>query len=184
MRHITISKLGFLLTSTVLLLLTSVACTGDQFSGSDQDQGEAGNKVTVTDEMNELISKYIVEYYEDKFFPTEKQFEAHHVYGAAVIDDTVEVYMKSLYLGFNRATGEEAQSGRSGPLLIKLKEDNGSYTFDGLREPMDGSYYLESIKEMFPREYADQAIHDEGEQDQLEDEILKKIAAWLEESET
>lgn len=133
----------------------------------------------VTEEINSMISEFIVNHNQDKYGETEKQFEAHKVYGAKQVDGITEVYIYSLYMGFNRATKDQEQSGRSGPALIKLRKENATYSVIEYVEPLDGEMYVESINEMFPKRYAKQAISDTGHVEDLVEEIKKKVAAWL-----
>jgi hypothetical protein len=137
--------------------------------------------MNVTDEMDRVISEFIIDYNKDQFFETEKQFEVHKVYGTKETDGIIEVYIYSLYMGFNRGTKDQEQSGRSGPALIKLKKEKDTYSVIEYIEPEDGEMYVESIYEMFPKSYAKKAISDTGYVNQLDAEIKKKVAKWLEE---
>ena len=89
---------------------------------------DTGKSINVTSEMNSVISNYILDYNKDKYSETEKQFEAHMVYDAREIDGVIEVYLYSLYMGFNRASKDEEQSGGSFQVLFKLKKENHTYS--------------------------------------------------------
>ncbi|WP_332695270.1 hypothetical protein [Halalkalibacter lacteus] len=141
----------------------------------------SGKSINVTDEMNSVISEFILDYNKDKYYETEKQFEAHKVYGAKEIDGIVEVYIYSLYMGFNRVTKDEEQSGGSFPVLIKLKNKNDTYSVIEYKEPENGDMYTDSIKEMFPKKYANKAIKDTRSVNKLEKKIKEKVDLWLEE---
>ncbi len=141
-----------------------------------------GESIQVTNEMNTVISDFILDYNKDKYYETEKQFESHKIYGAKEVNGVVEVYIYSLYLGFNRSTRDREQSGGSFPVLIKMKNENGSYSVIDYKEPENGDMYVDSIKEMFPKKYAYKAIQDTGSIGKLDKEIKKKVAVWLEET--
>ncbi|MFN7253403.1 MAG: hypothetical protein ACK4M9_21920 [Anaerobacillus sp.] len=148
--------------------------------GEEEEEVTTNSNETKTDDLDLLISDYIVYYNKYKYFPTEKQFEVHHIYGTEEIDGLVEVYLYSLYTGFNRATKDEGQSGRSGPALVKLKKTNDGYSVVEYKEPGDGDMYVESIYEMFPDNYAEQAINDtDNVRKKLDEQIKAKVADWL-----
>jgi hypothetical protein len=148
--------------------------------GEEEEEVTINSSETEVDDLDHVISDYIVQFNKDKYFPTEKQFEVHHIYGTAEIDDLVEVYLYSLYAGFNRATKDEGQSGRSGPALVKLKKTNDTYSVVEYKEPGDGDMYVESIYEMFPDSYAEQAINDtDYVRKKLDEELEAKVAEWL-----
>jgi hypothetical protein len=156
---------------------TLTACSTSGIAATGQ-----GKAISVTGEMDEVISDYIIEYNKDKYYPTEKQFEAHKIYGAKEIGDLIEVYLYSVYMGFNQSTGEEEQAGGSFPVLIKFKKENDTYTVVNYQEPEDGAYYESSIKEMFPKKYARKALNDTGNIGHLEKEIKNNVREWLESS--
>jgi hypothetical protein len=150
------------------------------FAGEEGEEVTTNSSETKIDDLDRAISDYIVYYNKDKYFPTEKQFEVHHIYGIAEIDGLVEVYLYSLYTGFNRATKDEGQSGRSGPALVKLKKTNDGYSVVDYKEPGDGDMYVESIYEMFPVNYAEQAINEtDNVRKKLDEQIKAKVAEWL-----
>ena len=56
----------------------------------------------ITKEMDEVISAYIVEKYKDIYYPSDKQFEVHKIYGSSEYKGTINVYMWSYFGGFNK----------------------------------------------------------------------------------
>ena len=138
------------------------------------------NEIEVTKEMNEVISEYIVDLHEDSFHPTDKQFQVHKVYGASEEDGIINVYIYSQYQGFNLKTGKEVQSEQSLPAVVELNMDGLTYTVTAYKEVKDGSEYLTSIEEMFPRGYVRRVIKDSsGSKLSLEKEMEDQLVQWL-----
>lgn len=155
----------------ILIFQTLVSCS------------KAPTSVEITEEMDKEISKYILDYNRDLYAKTEKQFEAHKIYGATEKKGSIYVYLYSLYGGFNKATKTDEQSGHSFPVLIVLKKKNDKYEVAKYQEPKDGSFYKSSIEKMFPEKYAKQALSDAGNIDDLRTELKGKVEKWLIESE-
>ena len=163
--------------SRYLLLLLIVLLAGCNADEPTLKNGET----TVTEEMNEVISNYIVEKYKDIAAPTDQQFEVHKVYGTNEENDVTHLYIWSYYAGFNIATGKEEQSGHSLPALIDLKTTESGYEVVNYTEPEDGSEWTASLEKMFPKKYVKKAHQDAVNIDSLEKEMDKKVAAWLDE---
>lgn len=163
----------------LLLLFTSVflvSCSGSDGSVTDGEQH-------LTEEMNELISDYIVQKYSNIYSPTDKQFEVHKVYGTSESNHVISVYMWSYYGGFNKSTGLESQSGHSLPAVIRLSKKGENYSVIEYTEPEDGSLYLSSLKKMFPKRYLPYAQRDSGNIQDLQKKMDRKVQKWLEEEE-
>lgn len=158
----------------IFFLVSSLLITGC----SDQ-----GKPVKVTKPMDQVISDYILAHNKTLFEKTEQQFEAHKLYGARKKDSgIIDVYLYYLYEGFNRDTKTESLSGGSVPVRLKLKKVEGGYKAVGYKEAEDGSKYTDSIKEMFPKEYADQVLNVNNRQaaaQALQKKINKQVVKWL-----
>lgn len=135
--------------------------------------------VKVSEEMDTVISNYILDHNKAGYAPTEQQFEAHKIYGARDVNGIIEVYLYSLFSGFNSNTKDVAQAGGSFPVLIKIKKHDDSFTVVEYKEPDDGAMYETSIKNMFPGNFEKPAINDTGNVKDLEKEIGKQVDEWL-----
>ncbi|WP_090858163.1 hypothetical protein [Paraliobacillus sp. PM-2] len=91
------------------------------------------------------------------------------------------MYMWSYYCGFNKTTGTEEQSGHSLPAVIKLKKEEERYAVIEYIEPQDGNGYQSSLKNMFPEKYLELVQQDNGNIEDLQKEMNKKVKKWLEE---
>lgn len=167
-----ITNILFLLILTVIV----TGCNGNQIKLKDGDRH-------ITDEIDEVISKYIIEHYSSSFTysDTEKQFEVHKVYGTSEDNGVLSVYMWSFFGGFNQSTGTEMQSGHSLPAVIRLKKDTNHYTVIEYIEPKDGSSYASSLKKMFPEKYLKLVQQENGNIKVLQKEMDNKVKQWLEE---
>ncbi len=166
-----LTKLRFFLLVMSAVLLAG--CNNKDLSLTD------GNK-QITQQIDDVISHYIIQKYATSYSGTEKQFEVHNVYGTSEKDGVLSVYMWSYYGGFNQATGTEAQSGHSLPAVIRLKQDGDTYSVIDYTEPQDGSMYQSSLEKMFPAKYVKSAQKDSGNIGGLQKEMDNKVKAWLE----
>lgn len=60
------------------------------------------------------------------------------------------VYMVVMYEEYSNENGLKNESGAHIPTVVKVKQENGKYTLTDIREPRDGSYYADDIRDMFP----------------------------------
>ncbi|KPL58378.1 hypothetical protein [Rossellomorea vietnamensis] len=169
------TKLRFFILMMSALLLAS--CNGKDLNLTDGDK-------QVTQQIDDVISQYIVQKYATSYSGTEKQFEVHKVYGTSEKNGVLSVYMWSYYGGFNQATGLEAQSGHSLPAVVRLSQKDETCSVIDYIEPQDGSMYLSSLEKMFPAAYVKSAQRDSGNIGGLEKEMDKKVQAWLEKQES
>ena len=81
---------------SILFLLLGViflaGCNGDKMILKDGDKH-------ITEEINEVISDYIIQKYSSSSLDIEKQFEVHKVYGSSETNGVLSVYMWSYYGG-------------------------------------------------------------------------------------
>lgn len=162
--------------SILLFLFGTVflaGCNENEVNAIDGDK-------QITEEMDEVISDYIIQKYSTSYFDTEKQFEVHKVYGTNESSGVISVYIWSYYGGFNKSTGIVAQSGHSLPAVIRLSNKEGNYSVIEYIEPQDGSLYQSSLEEMFPKKYLKFAQQDSGNIGNLKKEMDKKVKEWLE----
>lgn len=169
MIHLLKSNILFLLVGVVLL----AGCGGNELNLIDGDKH-------VTDEIDEVISEYIIQKNASVYYDTEKQFEVHKVYGTSESNGVLSVYMWSYYAGFSKATGLESQAGHSLPAVLRLIKKEGKYSVIEYTEPQDGSLFLSSLKKMFPKKYVKFAHQDSGNIADLQKEMDEKVKAWLE----
>jgi hypothetical protein len=135
--------------------------------------------VEVTQEMNEAITDYILKEYKEVYPSTDKQFEAHKIYGAKESGGVTTIYLYSYYMGVNKRTKTEGQSGHSVPAVIKLNYKKGNYVVSNYKEPEDGDFFKNSLYKIFPRKYAAQVLKDTENSAGLQKEVQKKVEEWL-----
>lgn len=150
--------------------------------GCSNTSSKASNEVTITKEMDQVISNTIMEHNKDALSQKDKQFEAHKIYGADEKNGLICIYLFALYEGYNKSTGTEIQSGHSYPALIKLAKEDNEYIVKEYKEPTDGSEYKESVKNMFPSKYSKKALKDTGDASDLKAELQKKVEKWVKET--
>ncbi|MFS0673683.1 hypothetical protein [Ornithinibacillus sp. 179-J 7C1 HS] len=168
---------NLLKSSVFILLLAALFLTG-----CNEIEGKLVNgDKHITAEIDEAISDYIIEKYSSSYPDTDKQFEVHRVYGTSESEGVLSVYMWSYYSGFNKSTGLESQAGHSLPAVIRLRNEGENYSVIEYLEPQDGSYYLSSLEEMFPKKYVRLAKKDSGNIEDLQKEMDLKVKQWLEE---
>lgn len=165
--------------SSILLLFGALflaGCSGSELNLQD------GQK-HITEELDEVISEYIIQKYSSSYYETEKQFEVHKVYGTNESNGVLSVYMWSYYGGFNKSTGIQNQSGHSLPAVIRLSKKEENYSVIEYLEPQDGSLYQSSLEKMFPEKYLKLAQQDTGKLDDLRKQMDDKVNKWLEKQE-
>ncbi|OMF37248.1 hypothetical protein BK133_06500 [Paenibacillus sp. FSL H8-0548] len=133
----------------------------------------------LSEEMNEVISNYIIEKYSSVYAHTEQQFEVHRVYGTSESNGIISVYMHSYFGGFNKSTGLKTQAGHSLPAVIRLQKKAAGYSVTSYTEPKDGDLYQSSLKKMFPEKYLSMAQRDVGNVEDLHEEMDHKVNVWL-----
>ncbi|WP_284141227.1 hypothetical protein [Virgibacillus sp. LDC-1] len=168
--------LSRLMSCFVLLLMGVVFLTG---CNDEKELNLKDGDEQITEEMNDVISDYIIQKYADTYANTEKQFEVHKVYGTSEKDEILTVYLWSYYGGYSKATGIENQSGHSLPAMIRLSKKEDSFTVIEYKEPKDGSLYSSSLRKMFPKKYLELVTQDSGDVGELQLAMDKKVKQWL-----
>ncbi|SES78656.1 hypothetical protein SAMN05216389_102172 [Oceanobacillus limi] len=164
-------SISLLLFGAIAILIAG--CNEDEANLQDGDHH-------ITEEIDKIISDYIIEKYSSLYFDTDKQFEVHKVFGTSNIEGVLSVYMWSYYGGFNKSTGLESQSGHSLPVAIRLSRTEEEYTVIDYKEPKDGSLYQSSLRKMFPEKYVKLANQGSEHIDDLQNEMEIKVNNWLE----
>ncbi len=151
-------------------------CSGKEVNLQDGD-------THINEEMDQVISDYIMQKYSSSYYETEKQFEVHEVFGTSESDGVINVYMWSYYGGFNKSTGLENQAGHSLPIVIRLSKKEENYSVIEYIEPQDGNLYQSSLTEMFPKKYLKLVQQRSGNIEDLQKEMDKKVRKWVEKKE-
>ncbi|WP_052124144.1 hypothetical protein [Ureibacillus manganicus] len=138
----------------------------------------------LTKDMHEMISDYIIEQSQHQYESTDAQFEVHKVYGTLQEGDTLTVFLWSFYNRFNLETRDEVVSGASRPVTITLEREGGEYKVIDYKEPEDGSLFVESIENMFPDRYVEEALKQPSNMEQLFEQMKEKVNVWLEDEES
>ncbi|MBK5461938.1 MULTISPECIES: hypothetical protein [Peribacillus] len=139
----------------------------------------SSSKVTITKEMDQIVSDTIMEQNKDTLSVTDKKFEAHKIYGADEKDGVISIYLYALYEGYNKSTGTEVQAGGSYPARIKLAKDENGYVLKEYKKPEEGGEFIDSLEDLFPSKYSKQVFKDQGNSADLGEHIQKQVKKWL-----
>ncbi|RKD25850.1 transcriptional regulator [Ammoniphilus oxalaticus] len=115
--------------------------------------------------LEEAVSQAILAQYNSSA-EAETTTEGHIILDTERINGGVKVYMIASYGAFGFENGIFTIVGGTGsiPTIMTFsKDENGGYTLLEYKEPLDGSLYANSLKEMFPPELHTRlfAAHDE-----------------------
>ncbi|OME86620.1 hypothetical protein BK120_06665 [Paenibacillus sp. FSL A5-0031] len=179
-------KIWFVLLAAVCILSAcenngTTNSSGKVVSSESEEMQTSNEEKHISDNMNEVISNYIIQKYDSVYYQTEKQFEVHEVYGTSESSGIITVYMYSYFGGFNKFSGLENQAGHSLPAVIRLKKKAAGYVVTEYTEPEDGSLYQSSLKKMFPKKYLDMLHNKTGTLEDLQKEMDNKVQQWLDE---
>lgn len=142
--------------------------------------GCSNSEVTVTEDMGQIISDTIIEEGKDSVSSTDKQFEAHKIFGTEKKGGLTSIYLHTVYQGYDKVTGDKIKAGFSYPVLIKLAKEKNVYVVKEYWIPEDGAEYTKSIEEKFPEKYAKKAInHKQDTVHDLTKEIQKEVDNWI-----
>lgn len=157
--------------------LTGVLCFGalvacekkqNETLGSLNDGGIQLNESGLYKSIDDAVHAALLEE-RDSYAETEFFAEGHIMLGVKTISDGsggpeagAEAYAITSVGGYSFMNDMFIKDAGSGaiPAVIVLKTEDGGETYapEEIRWPMDGSYYEESIKEMFPEEYHDKVL--------------------------
>jgi len=127
--------------------------------------------------MDNAISKYLVQKFRNSNDSSEKGFEVHHVYGTETKDNFTTAYIKSEYGEFQKSN-DDMLSGHVVPAVIKMKQTGSTYEVIDYEEAKDGEMYVDSIKAMFPKQYAKQILKNNSNSFDLNAQLMKKVHEW------
>ncbi|HDR7952051.1 TPA: peptidase M56 [Bacillus toyonensis] len=154
-------------------------------TGCDSGPNDAKDvkDVLLNSKLDSLISESIIAWNQDKLNHTEKQFETHVIYGTEMKNEKMYVYLHSLMQGYNRATQTVSQAGHLLPVRVTVIKNGDNYIIEDYREPGDGAENEPTLRNMFPKKYADQALAISNETIQsLESRMQESVSKWLEET--
>ena len=128
-------------------LLYTVAASGDVVVSKNGDF-KAQNPKTVDEAVSQAILSRGKGYKEEEVFT-----EGHTILDTEEKNNRVKVYTISSFGSFGFENGiftKVSGSGAIPTVITFIKNENGEYSLLEYKEPQDGSYYIKSIKEMFP----------------------------------
>ncbi|WP_336821173.1 peptidase M56 [Bacillus thuringiensis] len=163
--------------SIVILVFIATGCDSVQNDAKDVTE------IPLNSKLESLISESIIAWNQDKLNHTEKQFETHVIYGTEMKDEKMYVYLHSLMQGYNRETQTVSQAGHLLPVRVTVTKNGDDYIIEDYREPGDGAENEPTLRNMFPKKYADQALTISNETIQsLESRMQEYISKWLEDT--
>lgn len=108
--------------------------------------------------------------------------ESHFVFGKKETNDTVTVYLLEEYarFGFQNGFFTDVGGGRT-PAVYSFRKTDDGYTLLSKDYAKDGSYYVPSIKELFPRRWAKQILRGLAQEvtDLMWLDLAKQAEAYL-----
>jgi len=135
------------------LILSIVLCVCFMTDPSQIELSEANPQ------LDKAISQAIFDensYYKDY---DECVGEGHYIYTIEKQGNKVKVYLHELFYTFGFEDGYfMAQSGHSCPGVYTFNKKGDSYTFIKAQFPEDGEGYGDSIRKLFPKNYAQEAL--------------------------
>ena len=158
-RRIALIVLGVLLVG--LMILTAIAFRSDERPVYDTD-GQTGLPVArgLDASLDAAVSAAILA--ENPVSPVstgEFAAESHYVLGTDEKDGAVVVYLIERYTHFGFHNGFFTDlGGGSTPAVLTFQKTADGYSLVSCETARDGSEYVESIRSLFPREYANKVI--------------------------
>ena len=145
------------------LLVFGVCVIGGLVGCSTKDVNEVDDTVrkTFTSDLESAISQAILSNNTGKYLTGETIAEGHVILDTAEEDGNVVVYALTTYGEYAFENNIFTKVSGTGviPTRIILSKDDKGYSLVEYKMPEDGSRYTESIKEMFPDNLANRAIH-------------------------
>ena len=119
-------------------------------------------------QINEIISQSILDYNKNSYFNGECVGEGHIIIGYDQKGNLLNVYTLTCYNEYEFQDGDLTQcSGSFSPAVIVLDCKNNEFKLKSISYPQDGSEYMYSIHDMFPKKYVDR-VTEENQQDKTE----------------
>ena len=145
------------------LLVFCVCVIGGFVGCSTKDVNEVDDTVrkTFTSDLESAIPQAILSNNTGKYLTGETIAEGHIILDTAEEDENVVIYALTTYgvYGFENNIFTKLSGTGVIPTRIILSKDDKGYSLVEYKMPEDGSRYTESIKEMFPDNLANRAIH-------------------------
>lgn len=119
------------------------------------------NEEIVASDLNVAISQAIISNNEGGYKDGETVAEGHIILGTSEESENIVIYALTTYgeYGFENNIFTKISGTGIIPTRIEFNKDNDGYSLVEYIEPKDGSKYMESIKEMFPKNLVNKAIN-------------------------
>gem|GEM_PF-4466373 len=165
-----------------IIILSLIALVSGCVAGKREPSNTQGNEPAVS--MDQAITEYL----ENNVIPLPpptgvRTFAAYDLFGVSENGNEKKAYLWALITtyGVDPNIGIGPRSGSSLPLALILKEENGSFTVVGHRQPGDGAYYWPDVKEIFPKEYHEKILNYQksGKIKELEQSIKENVNNYL-----
>lgn len=131
--------------------------------------------------LDEALSYYIIEKYKSElsYMDGEIEEEAHIIMKTIDNDKEIICYVMPWYSKFTKKEDGSLEETGSTGIVCKITlthNDNGEYKLIDYWEPGDGAYFIEDIKEVFPKDIQNDAINSvQLYYKTLQDDIIKKV---------
>ncbi len=135
------------------------------------------NPTSIEEAVSEAIKDQSKNYAAGEVFT-----EGHIILDTEEKDEKRIVYTISSYGAFGFENGiftKVSGSGAIPTVMTFSKNGNGEYVLQDYKEPMDGSYYIKSIKEIFPKRLWDKVLTGNNKYPELAKQQEKQAAEYL-----
>jgi len=144
---------------------------------AEGDSSLSADAQAIDDAVSEAILTKNAGHYLEGAYRT----QAHVTLRTEEIEEQVTVYAVAYYLEYDSDGNTLLDiSGSLVPVAITLERDDDGYRLVEYWEPQDGTYYVDSIREKFPAEIADEAVSCEQYVSQLDPLCLAGAQAYFE----
>lgn len=169
-------KVLFIIVGILIIVILSILFTSGNSKNSEYEvetlNSNQYNQIDI-DNLNTAISKALIN--EQTLSDNGKVLtEGHVILDKEESDNYIKVYLIASggSFGFEGDTFTITSGYSLVPMIIEFsKDENGNLRFIKKQEPMDGSYYIESLKNMFPYDLHKTVIH---ETERYREEIEKQ----------
>ncbi len=142
--------------------------------------------VDVSDELDNAVAQAIFDYNKVSASDVEGNWyecfgEGHAILGVEENDKDVTVYVVCSYYGYTFMNDNLVSS--TGYSLVPTEinfgiDESGNYIYKSHKEPMDGAFWVDSLKEMFPKSLAQKVLNIKGDERNV---MTKNLAAQCDE---
>ena len=160
-------KITILLTFCIIFSICTSAC---------------GRNTPSMETVSQLVADAIISDNENSYLEGECCGEGHRILGTSIRGSQLKVYALTTfgYYGFQNDMFVKVSGSGVIPAVLTFENNGGEYVFAGIEYPMDGAYYAESIKSMFPLRYRMQAMRsDSAQYDELSAQERLYAEAYL-----